>query len=112
VISQRNLTMRNRIFTFVFSVMLSLPLLFLLAACKNGSPGNDKNVFWKYSDGFSIGDAIRFDGQHNRVENDTVFQNEMPVAKFIKIESRVLAGDRLLHIKDLATGKAGIYVEK
>jgi len=46
------------------------------------------------------------------ISRDTILINEVPFAIFVKIENRILVGDKLLHIKDIKTNKIGIYVEK
>lgn len=66
--------------------------------------------FWKYSDGFYLGDIIDFRQKELVLRNDTIYQKNIAVGIVKKIEKRL--GDKVLHISDPKTGKSGTYVSK
>lgn len=68
--------------------------------------------FWKYSDGYHIGDVLDFNHNSYRMENDTIFENNIPTAKFIRIDNRFGFADDKLIIKDLNSDTKGYYSGK
>lgn len=94
-----------------FSIFFILiPIAFTLS-CSNT---NDKlkEGFWKHAEGFYIGDIIDFKNKSIQIKNDTIFKNDTAIARIEKLESRWLAGDKVLHIKAIPSGKSARYVEK
>jgi hypothetical protein len=96
----------NRNLTILFLTLL------IFISCKNQKNELYEVGFWKHYDGFRIGDVINFDTGHCKIQNDTIYKNEKPVAILIKIENRFFTGDKFLHIKDLTTDRKGIYIGK
>ena len=66
---------------------------------------------WKFRDGYSIGDVFNIDNNYTKIINDTIYQNEKPIAIFVKFERRFFA-DNVLTIKNLTENKIGKYCEK
>lgn len=81
-------------------------------SCKDQKAQLIEGKFWKYSDGFYVGDLLDFKQNTNIIQNDTLYKNEIPVALVIKIENRILSRDKVLHIQDLLGNEKGFYVEK
>lgn len=65
--------------------------------------------FFKYYNGYYIGDYLETSSNVTLITNDTVFISERPVAKFIKIENR-FNGDKFLVIESLETNERGMYI--
>src|SRR5690554_1852407 len=94
------------------AIVLLSCFLFLIIACNNDNKQLKEVVFWKYSDGFYIGDYVDFNSKSIKIQNDTIYKIETPIALIIKIKNRTILGDKLLYIKDIASSKEGIYVGK
>ncbi|WP_312923277.1 hypothetical protein [Empedobacter brevis] len=86
--------------------------LCVMSSCQNRENQLQEGGFWKYSDGFYIGDILDFNKPLNRFHKDTIYQNDIPKAILVNIETRILSGDKRLHIKDPVTSNTGIYVSK
>jgi len=99
-----NLRIKTRILLSCF--------LCLIVACTNENKQLKEATFWKYSDGFYIGDYVDFNSKSIKIQNDTIYKIETPIALIIKIKNRTILGDKLLYIKDIASSKEGIYVGK
>ena len=91
--------------------LLTLTFLFCFSCKDQKTPLKEVN-FWKYSDGFHIGDVIDFNSNNFIIKNDTIFQNNIPIAKFVKIQNRPGIADNKLTIQDLKTSKIGNYSGK
>ena len=87
-----------------------ISIAFILS-CSNT---NDKlqEGFWKHAEGFRIADMIDFKHKFIQVKNDTIFKNDTAIAVIEKLETRLLAGDKVLYIKAIPTGKTGRYIRK
>lgn len=85
----------------VFCVLLGF------IACKE-----NKNTFWKYAEGYHIGDVIAIDYKNNQIKNDTIYFKNKAVAAVISIENRILSNDKVLIIKDINSTKTSRYIEK
>lgn len=94
------------------AIVLLSCFLFLIIACNNDNKQLKEVGFWKYSDGFYIGDYIDFNSKSIKIQNDTIYKVEAPIALIIKIKDRTILGNKLLHIQDIASNKEGVYVEK
>ena len=93
-------------------ILLSFLILIFFAICKDRNKQLNEVGFWKYYDGFYIGDFLEFKNQLIKNQNDTIYYSQIPVALILKIENRFFTGDKLLHFKDIATDKKGIYISK
>lgn len=91
----------------VLSLLLSF-VFFQFSSCK----GEKLEVegFWKYSEGFYIGDVLDFKVKHLEIRKDTVFRNNRPVAQIQKIENNFFV--KRLYIKSINSNVTGVYVEK
>jgi len=87
-------------------------LIFLCCACSSSDDKVADTRFWKYSEGFSIGDMLDFEQPSLRLQGDTIFVVDSALAKVRKIENRWFAGDRVLHIESLKHKTIGRYVAK
>lgn len=87
-------------------------VLCVMTSCQNRENELQEVGFWKYSDGFYIGDVLDFNKSVNHLNQDTIYQNDTPKAILVNIETRILSGDKCLHIKDPVTSKKGTYVSK
>lgn len=74
---------------------------------------NDKQLkesWWKYGDGFHIGDVINF--EKHQVINDTIFLDNIPKAILINKEGSILGfTDRTIIVKDLLSDETGTYYQ-
>jgi len=85
-------------------VQIYVILLMISIGCNNNY--NDIEIgWWKYGDGYHIGDALRFDDFYN-VSNDTIFRNKKAIATI------QFYTNRRMTIKSLNTGEKGIYHHK
>ncbi|MBA5793200.1 hypothetical protein H1R17_08475 [Flavobacterium sp. xlx-214] len=87
-------------------------ILFTMISCNDKIIYLDDDSSFKYSEGFHLNDVITFSVNDYYLQNDTIYQNQKPVALLIKIEQRYLIGDIVLHIKDLQSNNIGRYIEK
>lgn len=95
------------------SLQKAISMLILLCfACSGGNEAVLDTRFWKYSDGFTIGDMLDFRQSRTRLQRDTIFLADSAVARVLKIENRWLAADRVLHIESLKDKTIGRYVAK
>ena len=93
--------------TFSYFMLTAFLLLFL--ACKNGNALKEAK-FWKYSEGFYVGDFLDFNQKDIVVKNDTLYRRHSVIALVGNIDSRL--GDKVLQLKDPKTGTTGTYVSK
>ncbi|WP_322969480.1 hypothetical protein [Faecalibacter sp. LW9] len=89
-----------------------LTLTFFCFSCKEQNILLKEVNYWKYSDGFHIGDVIDFNNNNFIIKNDTIFHNNIPIAKFVKIQNRLGIADNKLTIQDLKTSEIGNYSGK
>jgi hypothetical protein len=61
---------------------------------------------WKYRDGGSVGDWIKFDDKIYGVRGRTVYKNNIAMGKVI------FCLGKMLIIKEIATGEKGYYINK
>ena len=94
------------------NIYLLLVLLYFTTSCQDRDAQLKDVGFWKYSDGIYIGDALIFKSGSYKIQGDTIFKNNVPIALFDKIENRSLIGDKLLYIKDLKDNEIGVYISK
>lgn len=70
-----------------------------------------KESWWKYGEGYSIGDVLNF--KIYELRNDTLFLDNTPKALIIERKESILGfTDREVTIKDLTSNKTGIYYQK
>lgn len=93
-------------------IVLSFVIILVLISCKNQDEQLKDVGFWKYSEGFHIGDAMDPKDDILEVKNDTLFRNHFPIARFLKLENRILSGDKVLYIQSLTSDEVGVYVSK
>jgi len=86
-----------------------LALFGMLWAC-SGKADLKAVKFWKYSDGFYLGDLIDFNQKDIQEKNDTIYLKNVAIGVVAKIETRM--NDQVLHIKDPKNGTSGTYVSK
>lgn len=87
-------------------------LMLLVLSCKNQEEQLKDVGFWKYSEGFHIGDLMDPKDDLLEIKDDTIFSNDFPVARFLEIENRFFSGDKVLYIQSLTSDEAGVYVSK
>ncbi|WP_299607245.1 hypothetical protein [uncultured Aquimarina sp.] len=89
-------------------------LIYILILLPITSCLNDKQIksgWWKYGNGYHIGDVISFERYDLR--NDTLFLENTPKAILSKREGSYFGfTDRKITIKDLKSNKTGIYYQK
>ena len=73
---------------------------------------NNPESFWKACENPVMGDAFHLSKKDNNFRNDTIFAGENAVGVVLEIENRFWAGDRIMIVKSLKTGKTGKYCEK
>lgn len=93
----------------LFAICLTAFSCFIFATCKRKETLTDTK-FWKYSDGFYMGDVISFKHQDIKVSKDTIYMKNIAIATVDKIENRIV--DKVLYIKSCKTKKIGRYVSK
>lgn len=70
-----------------------------------------KTSWWKYGEGFHLGDELNFN--HIKLRNDTIFENKKPVAVITSYRGDILdLVGPTIKIKSIETGKIGIYHQK
>jgi hypothetical protein len=87
-----------------------ISLLTFFVSC-NQKKNIGENKMWKFRGGYSIGDVFRIGNNYSKINNDTIYQNEKPVAIVVNFERRVF-GDNILTIKSLTENRIGEYCEK
>ncbi len=87
-------------------------LILVCCACSGSNEAVSDTRFWKYSDGFTIGDMLDFRQSRTRLRRDTIFLADSAVARVLKIENRWLTADRVLYIESLRHNTIGRYVAK
>lgn len=83
---------------------ISLPL-FLVSCSTNDM--DLKKGWWKYGEGYHIGDVIDF--KSHKISNDTIFINDKPKALLISQENFI---SRKIVIKSLESDETGTYHNK
>jgi len=91
-----------------FIIILSF-LSLAFAGCTLTNDGIQKH-WWKYGNGFHIGDVLRFD--NNSLRNDTIFINNIPTAKIIDKVHGLFGADNEIIIKSFLSSATGTYHEK
>ncbi|WP_438423744.1 hypothetical protein [Aquimarina macrocephali] len=85
-----------------------MTLIFLTSCLSNKEL---KEGWWKYGDGYHIGDVISFE-RYNLV-NDTLYLKDIPKALLISQEESVFGfTSRKIVIKDLKSNETGTYYQK
>jgi hypothetical protein len=69
-----------------------------------------KKSWWKYGDGYHIGDALRLND--NTLRGDTIYYNNSPDAIIISCDKGMFRKTAVLKISDLKTGATGVYHQK
>lgn len=83
--------MRNYILSFLF--------MLLVASCTNLDNPAVQNYWWKYGEGFHIGDALHFEQEgFNYLKDDTIFQNGKPVATIISCDKSIFRDSYVMKI--------------
>ena len=67
--------------------------------------------WYKYEDGYHIGDWVEFDGMVFELSHDTIYKYDSAVAIIIEIQKNVFADDRLI-VRDINSNETGSYFEK
>lgn len=105
--------MKNKNFKYsLIAISIVIVVLILLYVFPNKSALNNPESFWKACENPVIGDAFHLSKKDNNFRNDTIFAGENPVGVVLEIENRFWAGDRIMIVKSLKTGKTGKYCEK
>lgn len=73
------------------------------------SCNSTENTFWKYRNGYYIGDVFKF-GKYYKIKNDTIYNNQIPKAVIIKIKTRI--SDKLMMLKEINGDSIGYYCSK
>ena len=102
----------KKLIEFYIKPISFLTLFLFIFSCKNQDEQLKDVGFWKYSEGFNIGDIIDFNSNLNKVGNDTIYRNGVPLARFLEVENRFFSGDKVLYIQSLTSDEAGVYVSK
>lgn len=92
----------------VFITLFLIPMILL--GCGRMNNEEIKQSWWKYGEGFHIGDALRLDD--DELKMDTIFSNNKPVAIIISCKKRFPQNDAVMKIQSLETGEKGTYFEK
>ena len=87
-------------------VGLVIGLLFVFS-CHSQSPKG----FFKYYDGYYIGDELTIPSSTSQISNDTLFKLNDPVAKYLNLRYSV-NGNVFLQIESLDTQQKGVYIKK
>lgn len=99
--------------TNVVRVLLKKAMVLLLfSACNSRGDSLTTTRFWKYSDGFAIGDVLDFNQANLTSRGDTIFKNDRAMARVLRIENRWITADRVLHIESMHDKKIGRYIAK
>ena len=89
---------------------LPILLVILLSSCSF----NDKelkNGWWKYGEGYHIGDVLNFN--NILLSNDTIYRNGIPDAILIdRIDSHFNLTSRKIIIQSLSSNEKGTYHQK
>lgn len=84
----------------------------MFPSCQTTEEKLQSERWWKYGGGHHIGDILVFNAETTCLKKDTIYQNDTAVALLLDIESRLLSGDKVLHIKDLNSAQKGRYISK
>jgi hypothetical protein len=90
-----------------------LILAILLIQC-NSRPDKDierdvREVQWKYGEGLNVGDWLDFASDAYRIQSDTIFANDTPIAVVLSIERGWLGDDDEMEIVSINGNEKGIY---
>ena len=93
-----------------------LVLGLLLIQCNSRSDKNSEieisNVQWKYGEGLNVGDWLDFGGDVYRIESDTIFESDTPIAVVLNIKRGNLEDDDEMEIVSMNGKEKGIYHSK
>lgn len=67
--------------------------------------------FFKYYDGYHIGDFISLPSNEHEIRNDTLFIGGKPKAKYIDMKKRI-NGNTILTVKSFHSNEKGMYIKK
>ncbi|WP_299887135.1 hypothetical protein [uncultured Lacinutrix sp.] len=89
--------------------LICILTLIFLTSCLNNK--ELREGWWKYGDGYHIGDVISFE-RYNLI-NNTLYLENIPKALLISKEESVFGfTSRKIVIKDLESNKRGTYYQK
>ncbi len=89
---------------------LLIILIIVFSSC-SFSDNELKNGWWKYGDGYHIGDVLDFNSF--TLSNDTIYRNSVPKAILInRIDSYFNLTSRKIIIQSLSSNEKGTYHQK
>ena len=103
---QKTACSRKTISVNMLRSFIHVLFIFFLCNC-NRVDKTVKHGFWKYKNGFSIGDPgdiFNFYSEPYKISNDTIFHSNIAKAVVLKTENG------LLLLKSVATGETGTYI--
>lgn len=93
-----------------------LVLGLLLIQCNSRSDKNSEielsKVQWKYGEGLNVGDWLDFGGDAYRIESDTIFESDTPIAVVLSIKRGSIGDDDEMEIVSMNGKEKGIYHSK
>ncbi len=93
-------------------IVFSGLIAYLLISCKFNNK-ELKESWWKFGEGYYIGDVLNFNNENLIIKNDTLFLNNKPKAIIItQTESFLGFTDRSIIIKSLESNEKGTYFQK
>lgn len=70
-----------------------------------------KEGWWKYGEGYSVGDVIDFKAGYT-LSQDTLLMNGRKVAIVSRIDKRIFPGNNQMIIRSLDGRQSGVYFQK
>jgi hypothetical protein len=88
-------------------------LIILTVLCSCESRNEAIKTYWKYMEGHHFGDVLIFDDEITQIKGDTILMNSVPFAIIDNFENSIFHGtENKLTLKDIESGKLGLYTDK